>query len=199
LVVALALLVLITLPIERARVPTWEKDAFETINTLPDWLNPPVQAVMQLGNMIAVPVIALLAFLVWRRWRVAIDLTISGTAAWLLARVMKNGVGRGRPGDLLEDVILRDAPSHGLGFVSGHTAVAAALATVFAAYLGARATIVAIVLAALVGFGRIYVGAHLPLDVVGGALMGWAIGSLIHFFVLPELTGMDPDELAPAE
>jgi undecaprenyl-diphosphatase len=198
-VIALGLLVLSALPIERNSVPTWEKEIFESINHLPEWLNPPVQVVMQLGNWLAVPVIALLVLMIWKRWRVAVDLAISGTAAWLLARVLKDNVGRGRPGDLLQEVILRDAPSHGLGFVSGHTAVATALATVAAAYLGARATVIVVVLAALVGFARIYVGAHLPLDVVGGATMGWAIGSLIHFFVLPELTGVEADELATAQ
>jgi undecaprenyl-diphosphatase len=198
LVIALGLLILSALPIERNSVPTWEKEIFESINHLPDWLNQPVQVVMQLGNWLAVPLIALLVLMIWKRWRVAVDLAISGTAAWLLARVLKDSIGRGRPGDLLQDVILRDAPSHGLGFVSGHTAVAAALATVAAAYLGARTTVILVVLAALVGFARIYVGAHLPLDVVGGATMGWAIGSLIHFFVLPELTGVEADELATA-
>jgi undecaprenyl-diphosphatase len=193
LVIALVLLVVSALPIERFSVPTWEKEIFEGINGLPEWLNPPVQLIMQLGNLVTVFLICALVLVVWRRWRVAIDLAMAGTAAWLLARVVKNGIGRGRPGDLLQDVILRDAPSHGLGFVSGHAAVAAALATVAAAYLGTRWTVVVVVLAALVGFGRIYVGAHLPLDVVGGATMGWAIGSLIHFFVLPELTGVDAD------
>ena len=193
-IIALVLLVLSAIPISRFSVPSWEKDIFESINRLPDWLNPPLQVVMQLGNWIAAPVVAVAALLVWRRWRVALDLAVSGTAAWLLARLVKNSIGRGRPGDLLQDVILRDAPGSGLGFVSGHAAVAAALATVVAAYLGARWTITVIVLAALVAFSRVYVGAHLPLDVVGGATMGWAIGSLIHFFVLPELTGADPDE-----
>jgi glycosyltransferase 2 family protein len=199
LLVAIVLLVLSALPIERGSVPQWEKDVFEAFNHLPDWLNPPLQVVMQLGNLLMVPVVAGVAYLVWRRWRVAIDIAVSGVAAWLLARIVKNAVGRGRPGDLLQEVILRDPAQHGLGFVSGHMAVAAAVATVLAAYLGARGTLIAVVAAALVGISRIYVGAHLPLDVVGGAMMGWAIGSLIHFFVLPELTGTDPDELAPSE
>jgi undecaprenyl-diphosphatase len=195
----LVLLVVSALPIERGSVPTWEKEIFEFFNHAPDWLNPPLQVLMQLGNLFVVPVVALIGFFVWRRWRVSIDIAISGVAAWTLARIVKGAIGRGRPGDLLTDVIYRDPAQHGLGFVSGHTAVATAVATVLAAYLGARGTIIAVVLAAVVGISRIYVGAHLPLDVVGGAMMGWAIGSLIHFFVLPELTGTDPDELAPSE
>ena len=199
LVIALGLLIVSALPIERGTVPTWEKEVFESINHLPDWLNPPLQVVMQLGNLIAVPFVALAAFFAWKRMRIAVDIAICGAAAWLLARVVKTTVGRGRPGDLLSDVVLRDPAQHGLGFVSGHMAVAAAVATVVAAYTGVRWTAIAIFAAALVGFSRIYVGAHLPLDVVGGAMMGWAIGSLIHFFVLPELTGKDPDELAPVD
>lgn len=199
LVIALVLLVVSALPIERNSVSTWEKEIFESINGLPEWLNAPLQVVMQLGNLVTVFIIAALVLTIWRRWRLTVDLAVSGTAAWMLARIVKDRVERGRPGDLLQDVILRDAPSHGLGFVSGHTSVAAALATVAAAYLGARWTLVVILLAALVGFGRIYVGAHLPLDVLGGATMGWAIGSLIHFFVLPEITGVDADESAAAE
>jgi glycosyltransferase 2 family protein len=199
LLVALVLLLLSAVPLERDSVSNFEKEIFEWLNGLPDALNGPVQVVMQLGNWLAVPVIGLLVLAIFKEWRVAIDLAIAGTAAWLIARVVKEMVERGRPGDLLSDVILRDAPESGLGFVSGHTAVAAALATVAAAYLGVRWKIVVIVLAVLVGLSRIYVGAHLPLDVVGGAMMGWAIGSLIHFFVLPKVTGEDVDDLADAD
>ena len=199
LIIAGLLLVASVLPVERKSVPDFEAELFRWINELPDFLDGPISLVMQLGNFIAVPIAALVALVVFRRWRVALDLAISGTAAWLLARIVKESVERGRPGDLLHDVILRDAPSSGLGFVSGHAAVAAALATVVAAYLGARWTVTVIVLAALVAFARVYVGAHLPLDVVGGAAMGWAIGSLVHFLVLPEIIGEDPDEMATRE
>jgi glycosyltransferase 2 family protein len=35
------------------------------------------------------------------------------------------------------------------------------------------------VLAALVCLARIYVGSHLPFDVLGGAALGWAAGALV--------------------
>jgi undecaprenyl-diphosphatase len=38
-------------------------------------------------------------------------------------------------------------------------------------------------LAVLTCFGRVYSGAHLPLDVVGGAGLGVAIASVIHLVI----------------
>jgi undecaprenyl-diphosphatase len=39
------------------------------------------------------------------------------------------------------------------------------------------------VLVAVVGLARVYVGAHLPLDVVGGAAVGWGVGSAVHLLL----------------
>ena len=66
----------------------------------------------------------------------------------------------------------------GFGYVSAHTAVAVALAATLAPSFPRAARVVAVVLAALVGFARIYAGAHLPLDVVGGAGLGLVCGTL---------------------
>ena len=192
--IATALVVVTALPIESRSVPSWERSVFVAINGLPDFFYPVIAVVMQLGNFLAVPVVALASFIATRRWRIAIDLALSGVAAWFVARLLKEVIHRGRPATLLHDVVVRGQPAHGFGYVSGHTAVAAALATVAAAYFGPKVTTTAIVVAVIVGLGRIYVGAHLPLDVAGGAAVGWAVGSLIHLVVLPEVTGDDPDE-----
>lgn len=190
---AILLLIATALPIQRNYVPSVERDVFHAINGLPGALEPAVSAVMQLGNLLAVPIVALIALAVTRRYRVPLDLLMSGMAAWLLARVVKELVQRGRPVELIEDVILRGPPATGHGYVSGHAAVAAAMAAIAATYLGRRGQVVVVSLAVLVGFARVYFGVHLPLDVVGGAAMGWAIASLMHFVVLPEVTGEDVD------
>jgi undecaprenyl-diphosphatase len=92
---------------------------------------------------------------------------------------VKEFVQRGRPQTLLEGVNILGEPARGLGYVSGHSAVAVALATVASPFLGRRARRVAWVLAGCVCVARIYVGSHLPFDVLGGAALGWAAGALV--------------------
>jgi undecaprenyl-diphosphatase len=59
--------------------------------------------------------------------------------------------------------------------------------------MGRRVRWVALALAILVCLGRVYVGAHLPLDVIGGAVFGWVIGSLVNLLVgIRTSRGEDP-------
>ena len=66
---------------------------------------------------------------------------------------------------------------------SGHAVLVAALAGVIAPYLPGRWKAVPWVLVALVMLGRVYVGAHNPLDVVCGAALGVAIASGINLLL----------------
>jgi membrane-associated phospholipid phosphatase len=191
---AAGILMLTALPVERDRISDFELDVFRWFNELPGVLNAPLQIVMQLGGLVAVPVVAVCAALVARRLRPGLDVVLAGSLGWIVARVIKETVERGRPAELLHEVVLRGDSVTGFGFVSGHSAVAAALATVCAFYLPMRGKVAVWTLALLVGVARMYVGAHLPLDVAGGFAMGWAIGSLVHFLLLPELTGSRPEE-----
>ena len=183
-VLAIVVLLLSASFVNRTRVTDAEVDVFHAINGLPDAFNVPLSAVMQLGNFFVVPIIAAGA-LIWRRYRLAFDFAFAGSSAWLIAKVIKTSVERGRPLELLSDVVTRGHPGTGYGYISGHAAVAAALAAVVTPYVDRRWGILIWALALIVGFARIYVGAHLPLDVVGGAAMGWAVGSLVHFLLGP--------------
>jgi glycosyltransferase 2 family protein len=137
---------------------------------------------MQLGNLVAVPAVAALAALT-RRFRLAVNLLATGVGVWFLAIVVKGLVERGRPAHFLDDVHIRGVPASGLGYISGHAAVAVALASVASPYLGRRARSLVWALATIVCLSRLYVGAHLPLDVVGGAAVGWAAGALVHLLL----------------
>ncbi len=157
-----------------------EVNVFRLVNELPEGLLVPLEVIMQLGALAAAPALALVAIAAGRR-RFGVDLAIAGSAAWMIARVVKMIADRGRPDALLAEIVVRGAPAHGLGFASGHTAVAACLATVAAGHTKRPVRYLCWSLAITVGIARIYVGAHFPLDVVAGAFLGWAVGSTVRF------------------
>jgi undecaprenyl-diphosphatase len=87
---------------------------------------------------------------------------------------------------VIDDVVRRgDASAAGEAFVSGHAIIAFSLAVLLTPYLTRRWRIAAWALAAGVCVGRVYVGAHLPLDVVGGAAIGCAVGAVLDLVLGP--------------
>ena len=98
-----------------------------------------------------------------------------------MALAIKERWLRERPASVVDDVIRRgDVSAAGKAFVSGHAIIAFGLATVMAPYLPPLGRRVVWGLAIAVCIARVYVGAHLPLDVMGGAAAGWAVGCLIN-------------------
>ena len=165
----------------RAHPSSTEMACFDAVNGLPDSISRPLWPVMQLGALAAVPVVA---GAVWLRGEPARAkrLLVSGPATWVLAKVVKRFVGRGRPATVVPGVHIRGLEQSGEGYLSGHAAIAAALAAgVMPMVPGATPVLVA--LAGTVGFARIYVGAHLPLDVVGGAALGLIVDAVTELAV----------------
>jgi membrane-associated phospholipid phosphatase len=77
----------------------------------------------------------------------------------------------------------------GLSFPSGHTSQTFFLMTLLIQTfrLGPFNAFFLYILAFLVGITRMYVGAHYPRDVIGGAMLGtvWGImTSMLHFYLL---------------
>jgi membrane-associated phospholipid phosphatase len=174
-----AVLLLAALPVHAGSVPGAEASVFRVLNgttVLPFLL---VWPVMQLGNVAVVPVSAFVAA-AFRRWRLAAELLVAGTATYVAAKVVKGIWPRGRPDGLLADVVVRGDAALGRGFVSGHAATLTALVTVAWPWLGRRGRIAAVALLVVVCLARVYVGAHLPLDVVGGAALGLAVAGAVR-------------------
>jgi len=182
-----------------------ERDVFESINHLSNVLSGPVQAVMLFGVFAAIPVTAIVA-IIFRRFRLAAVLLASGCLAYALAKLAKPIVDAGRPLAVLPntDVIVRGGIAQGLGYPSGHSAVSAALAFAALPYLNGRYRWLILLVPLVVGFGRVYVGAHLPLDVFGGWAIGVGSAFVVHLIagrppltraVDPELVEAEPDPL----
>ena len=164
-----------------------EEGVFDAVNHLPDFLAWVLWVPMQAGAALGPVVLAAVAWLVWRRLRPALDLLIAGEAAYVLAKVVKQWLGRGRPAAFFDDVQFhghsRPGTEAGLGFPSGHTAVAFAMAVVVMPYLTIRWRVAVGLLAGVVALARLYFGAHLPLDTIGGAALGVAVGACVHLLM----------------
>jgi membrane-associated phospholipid phosphatase len=165
------------------RVGPLERAVFHAINGWPDWLYGLMVAVQYLGVLVVGPIVAVVAAVLWR-WRLA-GAALAATGLKLGAeRLVKLAVQRQRPGVVIPDAILRgNVPHQGLAFVSGHSVLTAALAMLVMPYLSRWWKVVPWVLVAAVGVARVYLGAHSPLDVVGGTGLGVAIGSGLNLLV----------------
>ena len=180
-----SVVLVVTTLVARAALTSVEVTIFRAVNDLPQAVYTVVWPFMQYGTFVTIPALAVVALL-FRRYRLALSLALAGVGVYLLALVVKQIVERGRPDALLAGVEEREVFGAGsLGFPSGHAAVAAALTVVVAAHLSVRWMIAALVLWTIVVFGRIYVGAHLPLDVIGGAALGAVAGSAVNLIVRP--------------
>src|SRR2546423_2995385 len=140
LVAGSVVLLLTALAIHKNYLGSRETAVFRLVNdlALPGWTWPGVWLVMQLGDIGAVPLVAVVA-LATRHLRLALDAVLAAGSIYLIAKMIKQFVQRGRPDSLLNGVNILGEPAGGLGYVSGHSAVAVALATVSSPYLGRRA------------------------------------------------------------
>jgi membrane-associated phospholipid phosphatase len=165
------------------RVGAVERAVFEAINGLPDALRWPMW-VFQLLGLVFLPVAVAAVAVYFRKIRLAIALVALVPLKLLVEKeVVKQLVHRQRPGRTEPDAILRDVPSAGNSFPSGHAIIAFGIATLLTPYLGRWGRVVVWALAVLNGMARVYLGAHNPLDVVCGAGVGVALGGLLAYAV----------------
>lgn len=169
-------------------VPSWELDLTEWINDVSDGAATLLYPVMQFGTL-GGPILVAAALGLFRRdWWLAGATVVSGVVTWFGAKGVKRLVDRGRPGVYLSEINIREGDGTGLGYISGHSAVAACAAVMAMSAVPARWRSSLAVLAVLVGLARIVHGVHLPADVVGG----WSFGTLIALGSLAVLDRIEP-------
>jgi len=180
LVILLLLFALVTLSLVWSlgqRLDAW---IFTSLNTrgYPIWLDRGIWVTTQLGNMLAAFVAAFVLFLLHDR-DLAVEVVFGTLTLWLLVELIKALSDRDRPFLTLNKTRVIGWQEKGDSFPSGHTAQVFFLATLFIHrfQLGIGAAIGLYAAVALVGFTRIYVGAHYPRDVIAGMVLGsvWGI------------------------
>jgi uncharacterized protein (TIRG00374 family) len=179
LLIVLVLLSLLSIFARFTSISDLENQVFYLIYRSPNYFGYLVSGIMQFGAFLFVIVAAAIAF-VYNRIKLSRDFIVAGPSAWILAKIIKDIVNRPRPIVALNDVIARSEDAHGLGYPSGHMAVVSALGFILWPYLGKKGKIIVIGIILLTGLGRMYVGAHYPLDLVGGVMVGWITASLIY-------------------
>jgi membrane-associated phospholipid phosphatase len=198
LVASLAVFAVCAVIVADGRAGSIERAAFHAVNGLPDGLYRPMLAFQYLG-VLAMPLVVALGALAFRRWRLTAALVLVVPLKLATERVVKLLVARERPGSTVPEAVLRGVHPAGLSFVSGHAIITFAIAGLLALVLPRRWAVVAFVLATLNGVARVYLGAHNPLDVVGGAAVGLAIAAVLDLVldVARDRGGSRPGQAAP--
>jgi membrane-associated phospholipid phosphatase len=164
-------------------VGEFERRVFELVNDRPEAWRGPLWGFQLLGVLMTPLVVAAVA-LALRKWRLALALVLLVPIKLLVEKdVLKELVHRERPGTTVPGAVLRDVPTAGDSFPSGHAIIAFGIAVLLLHYLSRRWQVLVVVLAVLNSLARVYLGAHAPLDVVGGAAAGVAIAALLNLVV----------------
>lgn len=178
-------------------VPGWEADALRFVNDWPDWLEPIMWALQQVGVLAAPLIAGLVIARVAGRWAYAIPFVLLMPLKLIIEKaVLKQAVERRRPYETIgPEINVRGPAFEGLSFPSGHATTAVATAILVAAFLPPRWRPLPLIWAAIVCVARLYFGEHNVLDVVAGVAVGTLFATILWYTILNRFVAPDPDGL----
>jgi undecaprenyl-diphosphatase len=152
---------------------------------------PPLSAVMAASNALLRPValtVVALGLCTWvlltapgrPRGEVVRAALLSVVLSELVSQVLKRLADQPRPTAVVPGLDVHGYPKDPFGnaYPSAHTAVTVGLVTAMWPWLSRPQRVVGATLALLVALNRLYIGAHWPVDVVGGAAVGLLSGAV---------------------
>ena len=167
-----------------------EARVFHAVNGLPNGLYWPLWLPMQLGNLVVGTLVGLAVAWAYGDWWVGRAIVVATSsklvteklvgARWPTTSRSANAPARARSG---RDPPRRRRTEFGSQLPVGHVILVAAIATVVAAATPVGWWWVPARLTFLVMFGRVFVGAHNPLDVTAGLGTGLVVGGIVAAFV----------------
>lgn len=135
--------------------------------------------ITMLGNSGAVWILAAGGLLCTKKYRKYGIILLAGLAMGVLVGnvFLKHLIARPRPCWLDQSVPLLIAVPNDYSFPSGHTLASVIGATILTA-ADRRFGIIAIPLAILIAFSRLYLYVHFPSDILGAVILGLGVGAL---------------------
>ncbi|MDX2401296.1 phosphatase PAP2 family protein [Microbacterium algeriense] len=148
-----------------------------------DWMLDFALALNWIGGgwvaILGVPLLAILALVLARRWRGAVFAAVSFLASAGAVQLLKTLFGRARPDDML---VVSDYGS----FPSGHTANAATIALVlWVLFPRVWVAIVGALWVLAMALSRTFLSVHWATDTLGGALVGAGVVLVLAAWLLP--------------
>lgn len=159
----------------------WDQTLFHAINGLAERSSLADGALLMLArpSTLLVPAVLVFAYMFWRDRRKALILAASFAVLFLVGDLLgaqiKHLVVRVRPCHVLNGIHQLVGCGGTFSFPSNH-ALNTAAAAAFAQVLFPASGWIAWPLVAVIGFARVYVGAHYVTDVLGGWVIGGTLG-----------------------
>lgn len=191
--IALTVVIIASAVAWNGEVPGWEADALRFFNDWPDWLEPIMWALQQVGVLLGPLIGGLVIARVARRWEFLLPFVLLLPLKLILEKaVLKQLIERERPYVTVgPDIKVRGPAFEGLSFPSGHSTTAFAFAILVAAFLPSRWRPIPLIWAAAVGIARLYFGEHNVLDVIAGAAIGTIFATILWFTTLNRFVQAD--------
>lgn len=167
-------------------VPGWEAAVLRFFNGWPDWLEPGMWVLQQVGVFMAPVIAGAIIVSFTRTWWHLLPFVLVLPAKLVIEKaIVKQLVDRERPWvSVGPDIEVRGPAFEGLSFPSGHCTTAFATAVLVAAFLPLRWRWVPIAWAMIVAVARLYYGEHNLLDVLTGAALGVGFATTLWFVIL---------------
>lgn len=168
----------------QGNLPAWELAMFTWIN---GWDAPVFMDVLAtFASDIVWAVVFLVAFmlLIRKYFWTAYSIAVPATTTYATIFITEIIVGRPRPDVLLPDETIQRAVQDGMGFPSGHMATMTMIILVLWPRLSLSLRVAAVILLVLVGWSRVFLGVHFPLDIFGA--VAYAVLVYSAFQLLPK-------------